>query len=596
MSSRALRLAAVFDSPLLATVTAVLQGRWRWLLLSSGLINMGLLVTPLFSMLVYDKVMHNGVFETLWALVIGVLLYTVAEFAVRSMRVRDIERMARGLDRRIDHRLIHSLLQPSQRSAAQPGMAARFLTLYRDLAQARDFFSATYFLALADLPFLLLMALAIGVVAWPLLLVVMAWVTVYVVGGLWLKKRTQYVQRQVQQAQTQKLALLTDTVSSLDTLRTSLAGPHLVQRFDAITRHQVQHASWLRLELLMHTHWTQLMYLLNYVSLLSLGAHLVFGQYISQGALIAVSMLSGRALSLAGQGLETLSRWQELHHSLKTLAPYMGGDNLTDWLHHAREDHAEAPLEHSAPAPLRRTAQAIAGAIVIDDVRHHYGRQPEEASEVLHGIRLAFKPGEKVGLMGRPGSGKSTLLRIIAGAIAPTGGVVRVDHMALPSIALEDRVQWLAFKPQEAPLLAGTLEYNVMLNLPSDMPEAERMVALKFALYHASLDTDLSNGSLSLDRVIEEYGANLSGGQRQKVALARALAMRPRILLLDEPTSGLDTESETLIAQRLAELKDTSLIVVTHSARLLSLTERLVVLEKGRVLADGLTAKMLVSS
>ena len=123
--------------------------------------------------------------------------------------------------------------------------------------------------------------------------------------------------------------------------------------------------------------------------------------------------------------------------------------------------------------------------------------------------------------------------------------------------------------------------------------ESERLQALKFALYHATLDDDLARGSLSLDYLVEEYGANLSGGQRQKVALARAVAPRPRVLLLDEPTAGLDTESEQRIMQRLGEWLDVSLIMVSHSARALALTQRLVVLEDGRLLADGPTAQLL---
>jgi ABC-type bacteriocin/lantibiotic exporter with double-glycine peptidase domain len=153
----------------------------------------------------------------------------------------------------------------------------------------------------------------------------------------------------------------------------------------------------------------------------------------------------------------------------------------------------------------------------------------------------------------------------------------------------------LAFKPQEAPLLAGTLEYNILLGLSPSADQEARTAALRHAIYHSALDQDLASGVLSLNQHIEEYGANLSGGQRQKIALARALASQPRILLLDEPTAGLDTESEKVIIQRLAELQDVTLILVTHSSAALSITERLVVLEQGKVLADGETRKMLQS-
>ena len=579
---------------LAACVGAVLQGRWGWLFLSSFFINIGLLITPLFSMLVYDKVVHNGIFETLWALSIGVVLFLAAELTVRTLRVRDIERLACRMDEEIDNRLMRELLRPSQRSAAQPGMAARFLTLYRDLSNARDFFSASYFLALSDLPFLLMTAVVIGIVAWPLLLVVALWVSVYVVGGLWLKERAMRVNRELLKHQARKLALLTDTLSSLDTLRTSHAGDSMAIRFGAAAQDHARYAGWLRLEQILATHWAQAVYLLSYVSLLVVGSYLVFNQFISTGALIAVSMLSGRTLGVAAQALGTLARWQELRQSLQTLSPYLSSGNAFQLLSSSvNPTHAgDTPMNGGI---LRRSAQGIVGSITVDRVQHQYG-QAAAGREVLRELSLKFKPSEKVGLLGRPGSGKSTLLRILAGAIAPTAGQVLVDNIALHSIAIEDRAAWLAFKPQEAPLVAGTLESNVLLNLPPEADEAARLVALKFAIYHSSLDADLASGGLSLDHAIEEYGSNLSGGQRQKIALARALAPQPRVLLLDEPTSGLDTESENTIVERLAQLEDVSLIIVSHSAKVLSLTQRLVVLEQGRVLADGPTAKLLVTA
>jgi ATP-binding cassette subfamily B protein/ATP-binding cassette subfamily C protein LapB len=239
---------------------------------------------------------------------------------------------------------------------------------------------------------------------------------------------------------------------------------------------------------------------------------------------------------------------------------------------------------------LRRPAGTVRGHIATHQLVHRYAN----GQTALRELNLTIQPGERVGLLGRPGSGKSTLLRILAGAIQPMQGEVRVDHAKLHSIAAHDRVTWLAFKPQEAPLLAGTLESNILLNLPDDATPQERMDALAHAVYLSALDVDLASGALRLDLPIEEYGANLSGGQRQKVALARTLATRPRLLLLDEPTTGLDTETEKTIVERLAALTDVTLIVVTHSAALLAITQRLVVLEHGQVLADGPTAKLLV--
>lgn len=587
-----------------AVLARVLRGQWAWLLPSGLVVNLGLLVSPLLSMLVYDKVVHNGIFETLWALVIGVFLFTVLEFMVRSVRVRQTEALAARIDLRIDQHLMQSLLRPSQRSAAQPGMSARLLTLYRDLSQARDFFSASYFLALADLPFVLLMLLVIGVIAWPLLVLLLVWLGVYVALALWLKGRSQRVQKQALLAQTHKLALLNDALSSLDTLRTSHAGDRVAGRFVLAAQEQVRWSRWVRMEQMLAQHAAQGVYLLSFTSTLTLGAYLVFHQWMSTGALIAISMLGGRTLGVAGQALSTVARWQELRQALGLLRPYLGHDlnTLLADVAEVRDDLSPVSdtslnLGAAEPAPLpqahalRRSHQGVLGHVQIERVVHRYG--DADARQVLRELSLRIEPGERVGLLGRPGSGKSTLLRILAGAIAPSAGQVRVDHIDLHAIDWRDRAAWLAFKPQEAPLMAGTLEDNILLNLPPDSSEAQRLSALQFALYHSTLDQDLARGHLSLDQMVEEYGANLSGGQRQKVALARAVATRPRVLLLDEPTNGLDTESEQLLMQRLGEWQGVSLIMVSHSAQALALTQRLVVLEDGRLLADGPTRQLL---
>lgn len=570
----------------------VLHGRLGGLAVSSFFINMGVFVPALFGMLVYDKVVHNGIFETLWALAIGVVLYLAIEMVLRSLRVRSIERVAMHIDQMIDQRLMTTLLQPSARSGAQPGMAARFLTLYRDLASARDFFSSQYLLAMADVPFLLVVLAVIGLIAWPLLVVVLVWVGLYVLVGQWLKDRTQTQTRHVNAQQATKLALLTDTLSSLDTLRTSHAGSRMQHRFEAASLQLAESSSAMRLSVLLQTHWQMTVSLLSYVSLLVVGAYLIFGQFITVGALIAVSMLSGRTLATVGQVLLALGRWAELRQSMAQLAPYLQdpagqGDALPS--------RQSAPAAQANPKQvmdsLRRPAGTVRGHIATHQLAHRYAN----GQTALRELNLTIQPGERVGLLGRPGSGKSTLLRILAGAIQPLQGEVRVDHAALHSIAAHDRAAWLGFKPQEAPLMAGTLEANILLNLPEDASPQERMDALAHAVHVSALDADLVSGALRLDLPIEEYGANLSGGQRQKVALARTLATRPRLLLLDEPTTGLDTDTEKTIVERLAALSDVTLIMVTHSAAVLAITQRLVVLEQGQLLADGPTAKMLMT-
>lgn len=554
--------------------TYIFQGRLGWLAASSFFINLGLIMPALFGMLVYDKVVHNGIFETLWALAIGVVLFLAAEMTVRAIRVRDIERVALAIDKQIDQRVFNALMQPSSRSGTQPGMAARFMTLYRDLSAARDFFSSQYLVALSDVPFLLMIFLVIGVISWQLLVVVVVWVFIYVSVGSLLKNRANHISKKVSELQATKLALLTDAMSSLDALRTSHAGHALQHKFAQASDKLADNNNWLRLEMMVQTHWAQAVYLLSYVSLLVTGSYLVFGQYITVGAMMAVSMLSGRTLGAAGQVLMSLGRWHELQQSMKVLAPYLS-----------------VSINETTEQTLHRPSTSIEGHIAIHQVAHNFAN----GNVALRELNLKITPGERVALVGRPGSGKSTLLRIMAGSVEPTQGEVRVDHVALHIIAPNDRFGWLGFKPQEAPLMAGTLEHNILLNLAPDATQAERMAALQRALHFACLDQDLNAGTLSLDHAIEEYGANLSGGQRQKVALARVFATNPKVLLLDEPTNGLDTETENLIVERLSQMQGITLVVVSHNSKVLSMTQRLIVLEQGRLLADGLTENMLKS-
>jgi ABC-type bacteriocin/lantibiotic exporter with double-glycine peptidase domain len=335
-------------------VVSLLRGRIGTIMLASVIINLGLLTLPLFAMLVYDKVVFNGIFETLWALAIGVGLVLALEIAVRALRARQVERLSQALDERIDSRLFSVLLRPSVRAGSQPGMTARFLTLYRDLAGARDFFSSHYLLAIADLPFVLLLWLVIGVVAWPLLIVILVWTALYTWCGSVLKHRMLRAGQHAIKSQLAKQAVLTDALSSLDLLRTSHAGGKMFGRFMALAREQSLHVALQREEANRGVWLSQIVYAGCYVTLLIAGAYLVFNQQLTTGALIAVSMLSGRSLGIVGQVLTTLGRWQELRQALRALAPFMDAD------------------DDKQTVVASRSAAEVAGRILVHRVGHAY--------------------------------------------------------------------------------------------------------------------------------------------------------------------------------------------------------------------------------
>ncbi len=554
-------------------VSQVLRGRMGSLVVMSLLINMGLLTIPLFTMLVYDKVVHNGIFETLWALGLGVMLFLLVEIVLRSWRTVQVERLSQWLDQRLDARMFSSLLTPASSAGSQPGMTARFLSLYRDLAASRDFFSSHYLLALADLPFVLILW---GVIAWialPLWAMLMAWTVLFVLVGLWMKSRSRRLSVETSRLQTKKFALLADALSSMDALRTSHVGLVFQRRFSQACQDHSDFQALMREDVHRFSLWSQVVFAGSYVSLLMVGAYLVFGQQLSQGALIAVAMLSGRTLMAIGQSLMTLGRWQELRESLRALSPFL----------------MEPDNEGTEPMADAGSAQLMRGDIKLLQVGHAYSAQ----TTVLDSVTLHIKAGEKVALLGRPGSGKSTLARILVQAVKPSRGEVRLDDVGLGQCSLPERAKWLSFKPQEAVLVAWAVERNILAALPPGTSEALRAQALKRGIVLSGLDLELSQGSLALNQVVDEYGSNLSGGQRQKVALARALALEVPVVVLDEPSNGLDPESERLLVQRLATLQNVTLVLVSHSARLLSLCSRVIALDRGRVVADGPTEQVV---
>ena len=180
--------------------------------------------------------------------------------------------------------------------------------------------------------------------------------------------------------------------------------------------------------------------------------------------------------------------------------------------------------------------------------------------------------------------------------IVEAGGILTLDDRTLQSYRREELTRAISFKPQEATLVAGTIEDNILLGWPSHLDAEARRKSLHRGLFLSGLDQDFVRGTLHLSTLVEEYGANLSGGQRQKVALARALAVEAKLIVLDEPSNGLDPESETLLIERLNHLKGVTLILVTHSARLLAMTTRVIALEQGKLLADGATKELVIAT
>lgn len=540
-----------------------LRAAWAEVGFASLFINAGQLLVPLFSMLVYDKIAQNGLFETLWALVIGMAIYLATDTGLRLVRNWATERISVDLARKGDETLWARL---TDQTDLPGGGFPRFLSNYRDMTLSRDFVSSSYLLSIADIPFLLLYLVVIGVISWQLMLVNVLLMLLYTAGGLILQTRHSRLSREAENNGTRKLAFMGEALGSLDVLRTVPGSSAFLRRWRELSECSADSDTKRRLASGHQGILASTTYTVTTVTMLTAGVYLIHSQSLSYGKLVACTLLAGRAMGLVTSLFAVTGKWKDF-----TCAA-------------ARMEKSLEPVKARELTPRPQTAGNIS---VIGLGKQYEGRPP-----ALENVSLTLSPGERVALLGRPGAGKTTLLRCIAGLCRGDEGQVLVDGLGLDDIARSDRARWLAYKSQDPELFAGTLEDNLRVASGGD----ENRFAQ--AIWASGLEDEVRCGRMSLGMHISERGGNLSGGQRQKVALARAFAQPARILLLDEPTLGLDPDGERLLAQRLPKLIDdrTVLVMTTHSAVMLGIAQRVIALDGGRVVADGPREKLLTIS
>ena len=251
----------------------------------------------------------------------------------------------------------------------------------------------------------------------------------------------------------------------------------------------------------------------------------------------------------------------------------------------ARRTSMDASLNPPESRLLTPRAE-IAGNINVINLSKEYPERPI----CLDSISLKVMPGERIALLGKPGAGKTTLLRCLAGLNSASSGQILFDGLDIKDIAASDKAKWLAWKSQEPNLFAGTLEQNLLV---AGVQVSDERFAK--ALWASGLIDEINSGRMTLGMTLAENGSNLSGGQRQKVALARVFAQPCRILLLDEPTLGLDPEGERMLAERLPQILSPTdvLMMTTHSSVMLGVVQRVIALDAGKMVADGAREKLV---
>lgn len=549
-----------------------IQGHWFWstllaqrhvykdILWAAALVNVFALAFPMFSMNVYDRVVPNAAIETLWALAIGVLLILGSDLLMRKLRSRFVDEASARIDVKISATLMERVL--GMRLEKRPESVGSFSQNLRGFEQVRDVIASSTVTALIDLPFALLFLFVIAWISPWLLIPVVVCIGATLTYGWIVQKKLHALAETTYRASAMRNSTLVEALTGIETIKSQGAESLIQARWERTNVHLAATNVKMRSLSSGSIYVTTTMSQLLTVVLVVVGVYLIGDRALTMGGLIAVNMLAGRAMAPAGQIVGLLMQYQGARTALAGLERIMATD-------------VERPKDASFVE--RRDLE---GGIEFRNVEFHY---PNRDVKALDGVSFKIKPGEKVALIGRVGSGKSTIQRLAMGLYQPTGGAVLVDGIDLRQVDPADLRRNMGYVSQDVLLFYGSLRDNIAFG----MPYADDGAVVAAAGVAGLIDT-INRHPHGFDMNVGERGEALSGGQRQSVGIARAVLHNAPMLLLDEPTSAMDYSSEAAITQRLmAFANNKTVVLVTHRTSLLTMVDRVIVIDGGKVVADG---------
>jgi ATP-binding cassette subfamily C protein LapB len=540
--------------------------------LGALLINVLGLASVFFTMNVYDRVVPNQAYVTLWSLAIGVAVAICFEATARYVRSHLLDVAGKKADLVMGTLLFRQAL--SIQMEHKPASAGSFANQLREFESVRDFVTSATLSAISDLPFVFMFVAVIFAVSGPLGWVPLLMIPLIVIVSVIVQWPLARVMKENLREMSLKQGVLIESVEGLETLKAVSGEGYMQKRWETFSAMAAGTAMKSRQLSIMATSFVTLLQQLQTVVLVVIGVYLIDAGELTQGALIGTVILAGRVTAPLGQVMGLALRFQQAKAALHALNGLMA-----------------MPIDRD-PAREYLAKPALTGQITLKDVCFSYPAQPSQpAPPVLKDIGLSVRPGERVAIVGRIGSGKSTLLRLMARLYSPVSGQIFTDGLDVAQIDPADWRKAVGYVGQDARLFYGTLRQNIMIGRTEATTEEFLRV-----LELTGLDHVARQHPLGINLLIGEGGQGLSGGQRQLVSLARTLLARPSLLLLDEPTSAMDSQTETLFLQHLARATaGQTMVVVTHRPSLLTLVDRIIVVDDGKVVVDGPKQKVLAA-
>lgn len=548
------------------------HGHWFWgtllsslsiyrdVLIASVLINLFAVASPLFTMNVYDKIVPNLAFDSLWVLSVGVTIVFAFDVIMRQLRSHFIDIAGKKSDVLLSARIFAKVM--GIRMEARPASTGAFAKHLQEFESIREFFTSATVSTLVDLPFAFFFLFIIWIFAGYMAVIPLIAIIVMTIYSLYIQGPLRRSIEEGSRLASQKYANLIEGIAGLEAVKILGAQGNFQYKWEQAVSHM---ASW-GIETRRITNSVSALATFSQqfstVALVIYGVYLISDAQITMGGIIASVMLSSRIIAPLAQLSVLSTRFNQARTALTILGNIMQSPS--------EQEEGQHYIQHSL----------LRGKIEFDNVSFSY---PESEQLSLRNINLQINPGEKVAIIGRVGAGKTTLEKLLLGLYKPSSGSIRVDGYELAQIHPAVLRRNIGCVPQDITLFFGSIRDNIIVGHP--LVDDGRVLR---AAHRAGVTQFSNRDPNGLERQVGEGGRLLSGGQRQAIALARALLMEPPMLLLDEPTSNMDNRSESLIKEELAKLDpQTTLVLITHRTTMLDAVQRLIVLDQGMIVADG---------
>ena len=531
-------------------------------MLAATLVNFMSVGSSIFIMVVYDRVLPNSAYESLYALTIGMALVIIFDFVLKMLKTYFIDYAGEFVDKNVGDTIFNRLLDAP--TAVVTGPVGATANTFKEFDSVRDFFTSATLSLIVDIPFIFLFIFVIYLIAGPLAYIPLVAVPVVLLIGILLQPFLARVSEDLGQHNQEKQSVLVETITGIESIKVLGGGDLVKDRWKDAATKQSSRSRLSRALAQIAVNSAQSAQQICLVGIVFYGVFLVSEGTVSMGGMVAAVLLSSRTLAPLAQIANLFGRANNAKTSYKRLASFM-------------KETEDDDVSRKNESAIRREKL---GSLEFKDTSYRY---PEADLDTLRGINIKINEGEKVAILGRNGSGKSTLMKLASGLFKATDGLVLYDGVDIKQLHTKDLSRSIGIVLQDVQLFSGTVRENITMGR-EDISQDDLIEAGKLS----GLDEFISKIPGGYDLQLLDGGKGLSGGQRQAIALTRAIVHKPSHFILDEPTSAMDMNAENLFINQVGKiLKDSTMLIVTHRMPILNLVDRIIVMNEGQIVEDG---------